>query len=65
VLEKPSVFLRLQPCGIPILGAGVDGKETYDVTAKVPPAITREQFQAMLQNLPIERFKIRDRLRCS
>jgi len=32
--------------------------EPYDVTAKVPPGTTREQFQTMLRNLLIERFKI-------
>jgi len=33
-------------------------KELYDVVAKVPPGTTREQFQVMIQNLLIERFKI-------
>lgn len=33
-------------------------KEIYDVVAKVPPGITRDQFRVMLQNLLIERFKI-------
>lgn len=30
----------------------------YDVTAKVPPGTTREQFQQMLQTLLAERFKL-------
>ena len=33
-------------------------KERYDVVAKVPPGITRDQFRVMLQNLLIDRFKI-------
>ena len=33
-------------------------KEVYDVTAKVPPGVTRDQFRVMLRNLLIERFKI-------
>ena len=33
-------------------------KETYDVVAKVPPDISRDQFRVMLQNLLIERFQI-------
>jgi uncharacterized protein (TIGR03435 family) len=32
--------------------------QRYDVAAKVPPGTTREQFEAMLWNLLIERFKI-------
>src|SRR5262249_536055 len=33
-------------------------KGNYDVAAKVPGGITREQFRLMLQNLLIERFRI-------
>jgi uncharacterized protein (TIGR03435 family) len=32
--------------------------ERFDITAKVPPGATKEQFRVMLQNLLIERFKI-------
>ena len=30
----------------------------FDITAKVPPGTTKEQFQLMLQNLLAERFKL-------
>jgi uncharacterized protein (TIGR03435 family) len=33
-------------------------KEIYDVSAKVPPGITADQFRTMLQSLLIDRFKI-------
>lgn len=32
--------------------------ERFDITAKVPPGATREQFRLMLQNLLAERFKL-------
>jgi uncharacterized protein (TIGR03435 family) len=32
--------------------------ERFDITAKVPPGATKEQFRVMLQNLLIERFRI-------
>src|SRR5947209_8710373 len=32
--------------------------ERYDITAKVPPGTTKEQFKLMLQNLLAERFKV-------
>lgn len=32
--------------------------ERYDITAKVPPGTTKEQFQLMLQSLLAERFKL-------
>lgn len=30
----------------------------YEISAKIPPGTTREQFDHMLQNLLIERFKL-------
>ena len=44
-----------------ILGAAVQprvGANLYEVTATMPPDTTKEQFQAMLQNLLIERFHL-------
>jgi len=35
----------------------LDGQR-YDITAKLPPGTTKEQFQLMLQNLLAERFKL-------
>ena len=32
--------------------------ERFDITAKVPPGFTIEEFQKMLQNLLVERFKL-------
>jgi uncharacterized protein (TIGR03435 family) len=32
--------------------------ERYDITAKIPKGTTKEEFQAMLQNLLAERFKL-------
>jgi len=32
--------------------------ERFDIVAKIPPGTTKEQFNVMLQNLLIERFKI-------
>jgi uncharacterized protein (TIGR03435 family) len=34
------------------------GSERYDITAKVPPGTTKEQFRLMLQNLLAERFQV-------
>lgn len=33
-------------------------RDVYDISAKVPPGATRQQFDHMLQNLLIERFKL-------
>jgi uncharacterized protein (TIGR03435 family) len=41
-----------------VTGPGWLESERYDITAKVPPGTTKEQFNVMLQNLLIERFKI-------
>jgi len=35
----------------------MDG-ERFDITAKVPPGTTKEQFRVMLQNLLVERFRM-------
>ncbi len=35
--------------------SSIDG-ERYDITAKMPPGATKEQFNPMLQNLLVERF---------
>lgn len=41
-----------------ISGPGWLDSERFDVTAKVPPGATKEQFRVMLQNLLLERFKM-------
>ena len=41
-----------------ISGPGWLESERYDIVAKVPKGATKEQFQAMLQNLLAERFKL-------
>jgi len=41
-----------------ISGPGWLESERYDIVAKVPEGATKEQFQAMLQNLLAERFKL-------
>jgi len=35
------------------------GADLFDITATMPPGTTRQQLQAMLQNLLVERFRIR------
>lgn len=41
-----------------ISGPGWIDSEKYAINAKVPPGTSREQFQIMLRNLLIERFKL-------
>lgn len=41
-----------------ISGPGWLESERYDIVAKVPKGATKEQFQAMLQNLLAERFRL-------
>lgn len=41
-----------------ISGPGWIDTDEYDLSAKVPPGTTKEQFQQMLQNLLAERFKL-------
>jgi uncharacterized protein (TIGR03435 family) len=45
-------------CQQQISGPGWIDTEKYDVAANVPPRATKEQFQEMLQNLLVERFKL-------
>ncbi len=42
-----------------ISGPGWIESDHYDVSAKVPPGTTKEQFQTMLQNLLAERFHLK------
>jgi uncharacterized protein (TIGR03435 family) len=44
--------------GYQILGPGWLDTKRYDVTAKIPPDTSKEQFALMLQNLLAERFKL-------
>ena len=39
-------------------GPGWLGTTLFDITAKIPPGTTREQYRLMLQNLLAERFKL-------
>jgi uncharacterized protein (TIGR03435 family) len=41
-----------------IQGPAWTGEERYDLIAKVPPGMTRDQIKFMLQNLMAERFKL-------
>jgi uncharacterized protein (TIGR03435 family) len=41
-----------------IVGPAWLSSETYDISAKIPPAATPEQFRLMLMNLLIERFHL-------
>jgi uncharacterized protein (TIGR03435 family) len=42
-----------------ISGPGWIRSENFEISAKFPPDTTKEQFQTMLQNLLIERFKLK------
>jgi uncharacterized protein (TIGR03435 family) len=42
-----------------ISGPGWIDVERYDISAKIPPGTTREQFQEMLRVLLVERFKLK------
>ena len=44
--------------GFQISGPGWLDSERYDIVAKVPRGVTKEQFMVMLQNLLMERFKL-------
>jgi uncharacterized protein (TIGR03435 family) len=39
-------------------GADYADRKRYNITAKVPPGTTKEQFKLMFQNLLVERFKL-------
>jgi uncharacterized protein (TIGR03435 family) len=41
-----------------ILGPDWLGSEEYDLVAKIPPGTTKKQFEKMMQNLLVERFKL-------
>jgi uncharacterized protein (TIGR03435 family) len=41
-----------------LVGPGWLGATRFDITAKLPPGATREQYRLMLQNLLAERFKL-------
>lgn len=41
------------------LKASAPDADLYDITATMPPGTTRQQFQGMLRNLLVERFRIR------
>jgi uncharacterized protein (TIGR03435 family) len=41
-----------------IVGPGWLDSEHFDINATMPPDTTKEQFQVMLQNLLLERFKM-------
>lgn len=45
-------------CREQVSGPGWIDTEKYDITAKVPPGTSKEQFQKMLQNLLAERFRL-------
>lgn len=45
-------------CQQQILGPAWIDSEKYDIVANVPPGATKEQFQNMLQNLLVERFRL-------
>lgn len=45
-------------CQDRVLGPGWIDTERYDIAANVPQGASKEQFQAMLQNLLVERFKL-------
>lgn len=45
-------------CQQRITGPNWIDTEKYDITANVPPGASKQQFQTMLQNLLVERFKL-------
>jgi uncharacterized protein (TIGR03435 family) len=60
--NQPLSRLLMRAFGVhsyQIAGPAWINSERFDVTAKVPPGTTKEQFQTMLQNLLAERFKLK------
>ena len=51
-----SMAFQLMPYQLP--SADYGDRAMYEISAKVPPGATREQFNVMLRNLVIERFKL-------
>jgi len=59
--NMPLKLLLTQAYGVrdfQISGPGWLDTERFDITAKVPPGTTKDQFKVMLQNLLAERFKM-------
>jgi uncharacterized protein (TIGR03435 family) len=52
-----GMAFQLSPYQLP--SADYGDRAMYEISAKVPPGTTREQFNVMLRNLVIERFKLR------
>src|ERR1700722_8762055 len=68
--KDPALF-RCNGCGLGLLlqtafhaerfqlrVVGGTGSERFEITARIPAGATQQQFEAMLQNFLIERFKI-------